>query len=105
MNEETGFSRSAISGADGQYLVPLLPIGDKYKLTVESAGFKTFIRSGIAVRLNQNVRIDVPLEIGAVAERVEVTGRAPLVDTHSATGGEIVESDRLNQLPLNGRNP
>jgi outer membrane receptor protein involved in Fe transport len=104
-NDDTGFSRSTETGADGSYLIPLLPIGDRYTVLVESPGFRTFARTGIGIRLDQNVRVDAALALGDLTDRVEISGSAPLVDTHSATGGEVVEAERLVGLPLNGRNP
>src|SRR5437868_5109553 len=71
VNEETGFSRAVQSGADGAFLIPLLPIGDRYRLQVEAAGFRSFQRTGIGLQLNQNARIDVQMQIGNIAERVE----------------------------------
>jgi hypothetical protein len=104
-NEDTGFVRSAESLADGSYLIPLLPIGPRYKVDAQAAGFKSFSRTGIELQLNQNVRIDIRVQVGAVTESVQVSGQAPLVDTQSAVGGEVVESRRMSELPLNGRNP
>jgi len=104
-NEDTAFERSTQSLADGSYLIPLLPIGPKYKVVVEAPGFKSFTQSGIELLLNQNVRIDVRVQVGVTTESVQVNGQAPLVDTQSATGGEVVESRRMSELPLNGRNP
>jgi Carboxypeptidase regulatory-like domain/TonB-dependent Receptor Plug Domain len=103
-NDATGFSRSVQSGNDGGFLIPLLPIGDRYRLVVEAAGFRAFARSGIELQLNQNARIDVQLQLGNVSEKVEVVAGAPLVDTYSAEGGEVVEQRRIVELPLNGRN-
>ncbi|MCI0628258.1 MAG: Plug and carboxypeptidase regulatory-like domain-containing protein [Acidobacteria bacterium] len=86
-------------------MIPLLPISSKYKLTIEAPGFKSITRTGIALQLNQNARIDIQLELGDMTETVEVTAGAPLVDTYSSTGGDVVESKRITELPLNGRNP
>lgn len=105
VNAETGFSRTALSGADGSYLIPLLPISDRYTVTAEAQGFKTTARTGIGILLNQNVRVDIRLELGQVSERIEVSGEAPLVDTHSSLRGEVIETRRMTELPLNGRNP
>src|SRR5437870_6733855 len=70
-NDATGFSRSVQSGADGGFLIPLLPIGNRYRLVVEAAGFRSFERSGIELQLNQNARIDAQLSIGNLSEKVE----------------------------------
>lgn len=104
-NQDTGFSRRTQSTADGSYLIPLLPIGPHYEITGEATGFKTFVRTGLALELKQNARVDMQLEVGTVTQNVEVKAQAPLVDTESATGGEVVGTDRLRELPLNGRNP
>ncbi len=104
-NEDTAFARSTQSLADGSYLIPLLPTGPKYQVVVEAPGFKSFSRTGIELQLNQNVRIDIHVQLGAVTESVQVSGQTPLVDTQSAVGGEVVESRRMSELPLNGRNP
>src|SRR5258708_7307386 len=103
-NDATGFSRTAQSGSDGAFLIPLLPIGDRYRLTVEAAGFRSFARTGIELQLNQNARIDAQLQLGNISEKVEVSSGAPLVDTYSSEGGEVVEQRRIVELPLNGRN-
>src|SRR4051794_10677755 len=103
-NEETGFSRVVQSGPDGSFLIPLLPIGDHYRLQVEASGFRSFLRTGIGLQINQNARIDVQMQVGNVSEKVEVSAAVPLVDTYSAQGGEVVEQRRITELPLNGRN-
>jgi hypothetical protein len=71
----------------------------------ETPGFKSFSQTGIELQLNQNVRIDIHLQVGMTTESVQVNEQAPLVDTQSAVGGEVVESRRMSELPLNGRNP
>ena len=103
VEESTGLTRLAESNGDGAFTIPLLPIG-RYRVTVESPGFKRLVRSGIQLQLNQNARLQLPLELGDVAESVEVTAAVPLVDTVSSAGGDVVESKRLTELPLNGRN-
>ena len=104
-NEDTGFTRNTQSLTDGSFLIPLLPIGPRYKVSAETSGFKSVSYTGIELQLNQNVRIDIKLQVGATTESVQVNEQAPLVDTQSAVGGEVVESRRMSELPLNGRNP
>lgn len=104
-SEQTGFSRTVEADANGAYLIPLLPVGSKYRLTAEAAGFKSFSLTGLQLQLNQNARIPISLEVGTVAESIEVASSAPLVDTVSSAGGEVVETKRIAELPLNGRNP
>ncbi|MBM3802809.1 MAG: TonB-dependent receptor [Acidimicrobiia bacterium] len=102
-NVDTGFSRTVVSEEDGAYRAPLLQLGN-YKLTVTKPGFRTFVRDGILLTVNQNARLDIRLEIGEISETVNVTGDAPLVETHSANQSMLVDSKRMSQLPLNGRN-
>src|SRR5260370_24889050 len=104
-DEQTGFSRAVLSDGEGSFLFPLLPISARYRLTAEAAGFKTFVRDGIGLQLNQNARIDVLMEVGNVTDSVTVNADVSLVDTYSSQGGDVVESKRITELPLNGRNP
>jgi len=104
-NELTGFSRSVTTGADGTFLIKFLPIGKRYRLESKHDGFKTNVREGISLQVGENARVDIRLELGAVSQTVEVTSAVPLVDTYSATKGEVIDSVRLTELPLNGRSP
>lgn len=98
----TGLSRTAISDDRGQYAVPALRPSE-YKLTVELSGFRPFSRGAIVLLADQSLVIDVRLEIGTSAENVTVEGGAPLVDTSTPTVKEVVEHERMIELPLNGR--
>src|ERR1700683_4024741 len=104
-NQDTGFTRSADTLDDGSFLIPLLPIGPRYQVTAERTGFKGFSQTGVELHLNEKLRIENRLQGGAASESVHVDEQAPLVDTQSAVGGEVVESERMTELPLNGRNP
>jgi len=101
---KTGFTRSIKTNAQGEYVLPLLPIGSDYGLTVQAPGFESFSQADITLQLNQNARVDVQLKVGTVSQSVNVTGAAPMVDTYTAEGGDVVEARRIVQLPLNGRN-
>ena len=99
----TSFSRTVVSGVDGSYLIPLLPVSDQYRISVEAVGFKSFARTAVVLQLNQNVRIDVQMQLGTLAESVEITAATPLVDTYSSAGGDVVERRRIVDLPLKDR--
>jgi hypothetical protein len=103
--EQTGFTRTVQTDAAGTYTIPLLPIGTKYRLTIEAAGFKTFSLTGLELQLNQSARVPVTLDVGSVSESINVESSAPLVDTTTSAGGDVVETKRIQELPLNGRNP
>jgi hypothetical protein len=104
-NTLTGFIRSATTGTDGGYLIQFLPIGKGYRVASQHSGFKTDVKDGITIQVGENVRVDIQMEVGQVAQTVEVTSAVPLVDTYSATKGDVVDSVRLTELPLNGRSP
>ncbi len=101
---KTGYSRSTQTNTQGEYVLPLIPVGSDYSLTVQAPGFETFRQSGITLELNQNARVDIQLKVGTVSQSVNVTAATPMVDTYSAEGGDVVEAKRIVQLPLNGRN-
>lgn len=103
-NAGTGQTRTANTDASGGYVFPLLPVGT-YSVTVEQSGFRKFERRGVEIRANENVRVDVVLEIGNVQETVTVEALATTVDTRAATLNHVVDSKRVVELPLNGRNP
>ncbi len=102
-NTDTGFTTSTQSTSEGSYRIPLLPIGH-YSIFVTANGFKSFTQSNVLVPVAQDIRVDVKLELGQVAQTVTVNGNAINVDTSTATLGETVDNARLEDLPLNGRN-
>ena len=69
------------------------------------AGFQTYVQNGIVLRVNDHVQIDVTMKVGAVSERVEVTANAGLVQTQQNTISQVVDQQRIVDLPLNGRDP
>jgi hypothetical protein len=100
----TGLTRTAAADAGGGYVFPLLPVGT-YSLTVEQPGFRKYERRSILVQANENIRIDVSLDVGNVQETVTVDASVATVDTRAATLNHTVDSKRVVELPLNGRNP
>jgi hypothetical protein len=100
----TGAIRTARADNDGGYVFTLLPVGS-YTLTVEFQGFRKAERRGIVLQANENIRVDVTLDIGSVQEVVTVQAEVAAVDTRSATLNHTVDSMRVVELPLNGRNP
>jgi len=86
----------------GNYIAPGLAVG-RYEVQVEAKGFKKAVRTGIVLQVNQVARIDIAMELGQLTESVSVTAEAQLVDTGSATLGQVVENRRIQELPLNGR--
>ena len=99
---DTGMVRSTVTEADGTYVLPNLPIGP-YQLKVTLQGFTTYVQDGIVLQVNTNPQVNVTLAIGAVSEQVTVTANATMVETHSTGIGQVVDNQRVVELPLNGR--
>ena len=93
----------AAANEAGIYAFPRIPIGT-YDLKVEVAGFKTAVRSGIVLELNQRARVDIQMEVGALAESVEVTGIAPLLSTETTIVGSTLTPSTIVNAPLVSRN-
>ena len=102
LNVNTGISRTVTTDAAGLYRVPQLGLGD-YEVAVESAGFQTSVRSGITLTVGREAVVDFTLQVGAVTERVTVTGEAPLIDTRTATVANLMDEGTMRDLPLLGR--
>ena len=100
---DTNFTRSTVSDAEGNYLFSNLPTGP-YRLQATLSGFRTFQRTGIILQVNANPTIPIEMAIGELAETVSVEAATPLVETRSPAVGQVIENERIEQLPLNGRN-
>jgi len=99
---DTGITRSAMTEADGGYVFPNLPVGP-YRLEVSKAGFSTYVQTGIVLQVASNPTVDVTLKVGAVSEQVQVEANAALVETEQTGVGNVMETQRIVELPLNGR--
>src|ERR1700760_4313017 len=101
---DTTLSRDTVSSADGLYFLSgLRPT--RYRLTVSATGFRPLTQEGILLEANDTLTINLKLELGATSETVNVEASAVQVDTTTATVRQVVDSQRMIELPLNGRNP
>jgi carboxypeptidase family protein len=98
----TGVTRTALTGTDGGYVLPSLPVGP-YRIEVKKEGFTAYVQSGIVLQVNTNPTIEVTLKVGSVTEQVVVEAAASMVETRSTGVGEVIDSQRVVELPLNGR--
>ena len=98
----TGLSRDTVTGADGRYTFAAMR-PTTYDITAELTGFRTSQRKGVLLQANENLTLNFAIEIGAIAESVTVAGQSPTVDVTSSTLSEVVDSKRIVELPLNGR--
>ncbi|HNY41380.1 MAG TPA: carboxypeptidase-like regulatory domain-containing protein, partial [Bryobacteraceae bacterium] len=103
-NTATNSVRRLVTNDTGYYEANLLE-PSTYTVGVEAQGFKKVIRSGITLNVSARIEIDVALEIGGVAETVEVTGEAPLLETTSASGGRVLDNRQILNLPFSDTNP
>jgi len=101
---ETQLGRTTVSDAQGRYMFPGLPLGP-YRLEVNASGFKAYVQSGIVLQVGNNVQINVAMQVGAVAETIEVTADAGMVETKQNTVSQVIDAQRIMDLPLNGRVP
>jgi hypothetical protein len=99
INVDTGVRFSSVTSSTGDYVFPLL-IPGSYSVTVENPGFKKYTRTGIVVRVNDQMTINVTLEVGQASQTVEVQADSPLLDTSAASIGHVVDSRTIMELPL-----
>ena len=100
---ERGVTRTLTADVAGLYDAPNLTPGN-YSVRVEASGHKTLERSGIALGVGREVRVDLTPEPGEQEQTTTVAAPAPLLDTTTATLGGSVSNQDINDLPLNGRN-
>src|SRR5581483_11706507 len=98
----TGVVRTTTSGTDGGYVLPNLAIGP-YLVEVTKEGFVKYAQSGIVLQVDTNPTVDITLKVGSVSETVTVEAGALQVETHSTSIGQVVDNQRIMEMPLNGR--
>jgi hypothetical protein len=99
---ETGIRTNVVTDAKGFYSLPALPVGT-YRVEVAKAGFKSYVQSGLLLKVNDAVRVDVALTIGDAQEKVTVAADAVRVETTSSQMGEVISEQKIEAVPLNGR--
>ena len=102
-NQATNVDYTAVTNEAGNYTITSVPVGT-YIIKAELASFKTATTKPITVEAKQILRLDFKLEVGGLEQNVEVTGESPVLQTESATVGEVISGTTLSSLPLNGRN-
>ncbi len=101
-NQETGIVRKTNTDGNGNYRVPSVQAGT-YEVSATANGFKTEVRTAVAVTVGGDSTVTFSLTVGAVTEKIEVSEAAAQVDTASSTLGGFVNSETIRELPLNGR--
>jgi hypothetical protein len=99
---DTGFVREITTDGNGLYRLAALPVGT-YDVEAERQGLARFTRSGIVVNIGRTTDFDIILRVAALAETITVTAEAPLLRGTSSAVGQVVDTARIESLPLNGR--
>jgi len=102
VNVSTGAAQSTVSGADGNYVLPDLQVGG-YSLVVTAKGFEQIKQNGIILQVGQSVQLNVTLKVGGGSQEVQVSADAPMVETQDTSISEVMDQQRIVDLPLNGR--
>ena len=103
VNLATGAARDATSDDSGNYSLPFLPAGD-YEVTITAQGYKTRKVERLTLQVSQTLRQDFTMEVGAVTETVNITATGVQLQTENSTVGTVIDSAKIVELPLNGRN-
>ena len=101
---ETDTSTKTVARTDstGNYVVTPLRIGN-YTVAVEAPGFKTETHSGIVLQVQDRLRVDFTMQVGSVNEAVNVQESVPVIETETSALGDVVASQQITDMPLNGR--
>lgn len=103
-NEGTNVSRSELSNVSGEFVFSQIDPGT-YTLSAEAPGFRKVERHGVVVATQEYLTIDLKLEVGAVTESVQVTEEIPPLESSNASQGQVLDNQKLSDLPNLGRNP
>ncbi|HEY7338134.1 MAG TPA: carboxypeptidase-like regulatory domain-containing protein [Bryobacteraceae bacterium] len=101
---DTGVRRTAVTNDTGDFVIPNLQIGP-YRIEAAKAGFKTYVQAGIQLQVDSNPVIPITLGLGQVNQTVQVEANAAQVETQKLGVGTVMETQRILELPLNGRTP
>jgi hypothetical protein len=104
IEKNTGARYETTSGDQGEYSIPFLPPGP-YNLNAEQSGFKKFIQEGITVGTNVRLAVDISLQLGSQVEAITVSADATMLQTNSASVGQVIGEKQISLLPMNGRTP
>jgi hypothetical protein len=98
----TGFMRTAVTDGEGAWTMPNLPTGP-YRLEISLQGFRTYVQTGIVLQVGATPTLNAQMAVGNLEETVSVEAAAPIVDVRSAGISDVVDNERIVELPLQGR--
>ena len=102
VNQDTGVNQSVVTDTRGFYSFSALPVGS-YTITATQPGFETFKQTGIKVDADSSLRVDVQFKVGTVSITETVESNAVQIETQSTQLGEVIETQKITSVPLNGR--
>ena len=100
---EHGINFATKTNEQGEFVASPLRVG-RYTVSVEHPGFKKAVSEAVPLDVQQRIAVNITLQVGQISESVQVTGAAPLLETETSELGQVVDSKRAANLPLNGRN-
>jgi len=103
-NPSIGINRKTTTDQAGNYQFLDVPVASDYRIEVVGAGFKKVVQTNVVLLVNQNYRADFHLQVGSLEQTVDVSGNPIQVETTSTQVGDVIESDKIQAIPLNGRN-
>src|SRR6185369_13435667 len=104
INQATNVPRAALSNAQGEYAFTAVEPAT-YRVVVEAPGFKRFEHRDVIVGTQQFLTLDPKMEVGAVSESIQVNEEVPLIESANASQGQVLDNQKLTDLPNLGRNP
>ncbi|HXN24764.1 MAG TPA: TonB-dependent receptor [Candidatus Dormibacteraeota bacterium] len=103
-NEATNVERSVNTNSAGEYVFSSVDPGS-YGITVSASGFKAMSRSAVTISTQQLLTLDFGVQMGSTSEVVQVVGEVPILESSNASNGQVIDSQKLSDLPILGRNP
>src|SRR5882724_1110419 len=104
VENETGAKFNTVTNTDGTYVLPFMPPGP-YTVSVEAPGFKRYTNGKVRVTTNEREQMDVTLEIGTIDQSVTVSAEASMLETATASTGQVINTRQIENMPINGRAP
>jgi len=101
VNNASGTSYNAVTTAGGRYFIPYVLPGT-YTVSVDANGFKTSVQDKVLLQNSTTFNQNFQLSVGAVDQKVVVTDAPPLIETSTGSGGTIIDSREVQNVPLNG---
>jgi outer membrane receptor protein involved in Fe transport len=101
-SERQGWTRDTVTNESGLYSFSAVPVGP-YTVKVAKTGFRDYSQAGVTLQADSEAKVDVTLQLGASTQTVSVTAAAEQLDTTSSTQEDVIDRDRVQNLPLNGR--